>query len=84
MSSPAPVKTVTVTMPHAVATLHISTWQAIFAAIMAALTAIDPILINVLPTPVGLGLELGTAVLPIVIQTVASGSTMFPAPPAAR
>lgn len=49
---------------------HPSHWQAILAAIMAALNAVTPIVVHIVPPQVAAGIALAEAVEPVIVQTV--------------
>ncbi len=56
-------------------TSQANTWQSILAAILAAFHAAAPIIIHIVPPPVAVGLEIGDALAPIVVQTVVTATT---------
>lgn len=70
MSSTQPRQVTIITAAAAVN--HPSHWQAILAAIMACLNAVEPIIIALVPPAVVVGLEVTQAIEPIIIQATQS------------
>jgi hypothetical protein len=61
--------TIKVTSPAAHSS-HPDHFQLIFGAILAALQASVPLIVQLVPPEVGVGLEAGTALAPTVVQVV--------------
>lgn len=68
--STAASKAVSVTIPPSATPAHVSRFLQIFQAIFAALQAAEPMILNILPPKVQIGLEVANVAEPIVVSTV--------------
>lgn len=58
---------------------HPSHWQLVLAAIVAAWQAAEPAVITLLPSGAQPGVAVGTALAPVVVQTIQAVSAAQPA-----
>ncbi len=76
MSTVVPAtKPVSVSIPASATPAHVSRFMQIFAAIFAAMQAAEPMLVQILPPPVAVGIAVATQVEPIVVSTVQAVQT---------